>query len=592
MALNFASSYGVDSLKLNIFKGMYRFLLLLFLLISSLPCLAKRTTYLQFPTARYLKVGDDLRWKEVDFDHQDWALWGNTTEIGIFWIRFEFTVDSITQKIYNPGLQVTSMGAYECYWNGQLIATNGKVGSSKGEEVPGTLMSQVSIPDSLLNPGKHLIAFRVSNHYKWFKGMNNWNTIYLEEYRYTQSFELKRTSGMFILAGIFLMAGIYYLLLFLLRKREGVTFIFSILCFLFFIQILAEYSKFLWNYLYPFQMTRLSLIFATNFLISFLTPLFFMRYFQVPRQRLLIPFVLIVLVVISMLFLPGTDDANQRLSSFMWFASLGVVGFAVYKKRKESRIMLGSLLLAGLFIWFNEIRLNMNLFSYDVNLFLAFGIVVIAMMYLLARRAREQKLAYESSLVLSARLQNELLKKNIQPHFIMNTLTSLMEWVEESPQDSVNFIEALSREFEIMSNIAEQKMIPLEQEVDLIRQHIAIMKFRKEVNYLFTHEGLDLNAMVPPAIFHTIVENGITHSLPDEHNEVRLHLKCVHQEESVVYELRTFAQIKTIENPEEGTGLKYVRSRLQECYADGWRLSSQAMKDGWLTRIQIYHKYA
>ena len=70
----------------------------------------------------------------------------------------------------------------------------------------------------------------------------------------------------------------------------------------------------------------------------------------------------------------------------------------------------------------------------------------------------------------------------------MNTLTSLMGWIEESPKDSVQFIEALSKEFEIMSDIAEKKLIPIQQEIDLCRYHIEIMKYRKEVDYRFACE--------------------------------------------------------------------------------------------------------
>ena len=208
-------------------------------------------------------------------------------------------------------------------------------------------------------------------------------------------------------------------------------------------------------------------------------------------------------------------------------------------------------------------------------------------MYVLARRSREQKEAYEASLGLSSRLQNELLKKNIQPHFIMNTLTSLMEWIEEAPGESIQFIEALSGEFEIMSEIAEEKLIPIMQEIDLCKYHIEIMRFRKELNYIFVQENIDPEEKIPPAIFHTLIENAITHSYPDKENRIKICLRFFRVEGHRYYELEVVARNKKTEKKEEGTGFKYIRSRLTESYGDLWELDSSPTEKGWLTRIKL-----
>ena len=75
------------------------------------------------------------------------------------------------------------------------------------------------------------------------------------------------------------------------------------------------------------------------------------------------------------------------------------------------------------------------------------------MLVLLARRAKQLRKEYEFSLLLSERLKNELLKKQLQPHFLMNTLTSLIDWIEEAPEIGIQFIEALANEFTLLSNM-------------------------------------------------------------------------------------------------------------------------------------------
>ncbi|MEL6926958.1 MAG: histidine kinase [Bacteroidota bacterium] len=210
-----------------------------------------------------------------------------------------------------------------------------------------------------------------------------------------------------------------------------------------------------------------------------------------------------------------------------------------------------------------------------------------------------------------SRLQNQLLKKNIQPHFIMNTLTSLMEWVEEAPRESVHFIEALSKEFEVMSEIAEEQLIPIVKEVELCEHHVRIMRFRKEIDYVFETDGLDYEQMIPPAVIHTLVENALTHQEPDANNQLRLQLlyREWSKDEYIsstsfkedgnarpckIYELQSFGKplsgnaTAQQRKGKGGTGLKYIRSRLRESYGDNWKLESGPYKDGWSSRIILY----
>ena len=94
----------------------------------------------------------------------------------------------------------------------------------------------------------------------------------------------------------------------------------------------------------------------------------------------------------------------------------------------------------------------------------------------------------KNSLVQSTRLRLELLKKNIQPHFLMNTLTSLIDWIEETPKKGVLFIEALAKEFDLLNQIENQTLIPVSQEIALCRAHLEIMEYR-ERSELFLGRG-------------------------------------------------------------------------------------------------------
>lgn len=546
------------------------------------------SSHIVYPSKRVIKVGDNMEWAKPEFNDEHWDPSGTTDSTGIFWVRFKFRCDSITDLFEHPGLQIIALGAYEFYWDGHLIGKSGVVGATKSEEVPGNFLTQIPIVDSLTKPGIHTIALRVSNFHLPKINHGSWNIFFMEEYQRSLKSDLILTAKIFILAGIYLMAAIYYFFLFVLKHREKEVLIFSILCFLFFGLIMMEYMKFLYAYPYPWHLYRLAAIFLITFLISFLTPYFFLVYFKLSNQKWISLGILIALLIATSLWGPGTDLTNENLSLAMWYCGIGILGYSTLKRKKEALLVLIVFFIAGCLVLFYNYGFRSMIYSYDINLFISFSLLVLSMMYLLAKRASQQREAYKNSLLLSSRLQNELLKKNIQPHFIMNTLTSLMSWVEESPKESVQFIEALSEEFAIMSDIAEKTLIPLEQEIELCQKHIQIMHYRKEVDYIFEIANMPEGEMIPPATLHTIIENGITHNLPDEQNKVKMILRFEENNLSKIYTLQTFGKNRpNIHKKKGGTGMKYIKSRLTESFRDRWHLESKAFEMGWETTITL-----
>jgi len=155
---------------------------------------------LVYPYERVVQVGDNMEWANPEFNDEDWDARGTTDSIGVFWIRFKIKCDSVTDLLKYPGIQVISLGSYEFYWDGHLIAQNGIVGKTKDEEVPGKYLTQIPLADSLLAPGIHTIALRISNFhfYQIFSG--TWNRFFLEEYQGSLKNNLILTAIMFILA--------------------------------------------------------------------------------------------------------------------------------------------------------------------------------------------------------------------------------------------------------------------------------------------------------------------------------------------------------------------------------------------------------
>jgi LytS/YehU family sensor histidine kinase len=263
-------------------------------------------------------------------------------------------------------------------------------------------------------------------------------------------------------------------------------------------------------------------------------------------------------------------------------AGLVAAGLLAVRLRPEvSRWALaGIVAMAGL-TFMGYLRLLPLSYYWGIACFI--GIMAFSIGRQLAQRYREQQEAQ----LRSVRLENELLRKNIQPHFLFNTLMSLQELIEENPKQANQLIDALAAEFELVSSIAEEKLISIEDELQICRTHLQIMGFRRQSKFVLETRGLLGTERVPPATFHTLIENGLTHGY-GQRGTGRFVLTKEPLGRGVRYRLFNDSQAAACGRPVvEGTGSRYVKMRLEESFPGAWRLRSGPLNDGWVVEIDL-----
>ncbi|WP_205945581.1 histidine kinase [Pedobacter frigiditerrae] len=551
--------------------------LFLFLSLIFLSCNRPEISFKDYPPV--YKTGDSLSWAKKDFNEKGWATARGDTKNNIFWVRLK--IDLTKKPLGLLGLKIEAFGAFDVYWDGKLIGKNGQVSMLNQAEIPGAATSYYSIPDSLAQTGSHVLALRASQAH-----LGNFQrdiSAGLSTYDDLLKMPLKASSFMNLIAGAFLIAAIYYLFLFINgRVKQYTILIFSVICFLFFALLILEYIKFYIEIPYTRFFLRLELIGWLTFALSMLVPLYFTIQFKFKWKKILMSLLFISLVAIYILNFGHYDITAYYYSQAMWIASLIVVFRGIYQKEKGALIVLIALLL--------RLLINQFLF-YDFSLFISFSLIVLCILYLHTIQMKVIEEEYQSSLLLSSKLQLELIKKNIQPHFIKNTLTSLMDWVEESPKEGTAFIQALADEFDIMNSISEQALIPIRQEIELCKKHLSVMQFRKEINYKWEEDNIDESEFIPPALIHTILENGITHSSPLADGSMKFKLSFSAGADYKQYTFETFANNRVKIKPRNGgNGFTYIKARLTESYAENWEFTSHENTQGWMTTIKIYTK--
>ncbi|WP_172277966.1 histidine kinase [Chryseobacterium sp. LAM-KRS1] len=547
-------------------------LLLVFLNLVNIPVIQNDE-----PVSLY-KTGDDPAWAAKNYNDKNWSRVRGDTSDKIFWSRTRLDLRQVEPELTPLGLQIESFGAFEVYWDGVFIGNNGQLPQNGKPETPGSESSYYRVPDSLISPGSHIVALRTSQsllphvHRDIGFKMNKYTTLLTKP--------LVTMSYMNLMAGAFLIAAVYYFFLYLNSRRRPLDIlIFATTCLLFFVLLIMEYLKF--HVVIPYYQffIRLEIIGWLTFANALLVPWYFIIQFNFKRGKWLMAALLVTLLLLYG-FNYGHYDLTARLYSLaMLITAIIVVLNGIIQKEKGGFIVLAGLLISGLMHKF---------IFYDYGLFISFTIIVLSMLYLHSIRTSVIEAEHQQAVLLSSRLQLELLKKNIQPHFLRNTLTSMMDWVEESPREGSRFIQALAAEFDIMNEISEQTLIPITKELELCRQHLSVMGFRKEINYKWEQNGIDETQFIPPAIIHTLLENGITHSEPLPGNIITFKLSYSLSGNHHEYVFETIAKNREVFTSRSGgNGLKYIRARLTESYGQNWVFKSVQTENGWLSTIQI-----
>lgn len=129
---------------------------------------------------------------------------------------------------------------------------------------------------------------------------------------------------------------------------------------------------------------------------------------------------------------------------------------------------------------------------------------------------------WENSLYESERLkkeslisQFELLKNQVSPHFLFNSLNALITLVPEDPGLAVIFIQRLSNVYRHVLNHNEKETISLSEELDILKDYIFLNQMRFGDNLIIEYDLLpgDEQTRVIPFTLQMLVENAIKHNI-------------------------------------------------------------------------------
>lgn len=242
-----------------------------------------------------------------------------------------------------------------------------------------------------------------------------------------------------------------------------------------------------------------------------------------------------------------------------------------------------------------EFDINVEIKGEDevVQLSRAFNLMVMRIKQLMAQVVSEQEAKRKSEL--------DALQAQINPHFLYNTLDSIV-WMAENgkTQDVITMVTALAKLFRI-SISKGRNVITVQEELEHARNYLIIQKRRYKNKFQFIMEAQEeaLQCKTLKLILQPLIENSLYHGIEYMVDEGKIHISVAIVDGKLLYKvwdnglgmkpevLESILSRRPKGNKGSGVGVKNVHERIQLYYGKEYGLKIESeLEEG--TTVEIW----
>jgi len=199
-------------------------------------------------------------------------------------------------------------------------------------------------------------------------------------------------------------------------------------------------------------------------------------------------------------------------------------------------------------------------------------LVLVLIYYLVSNNQKLQERSQQEErlkgMVRDAELN--MLKSQINPHFLFNSLNSIASLTMSNPEEAREMIIRLSDFLRYSLKHRENEYIPLSEELGRMKDYLAIEKVRfgEKLLYEFNISGECDKFPVPTMIFQPLFENAIRHSVYESVDPVTIKFSCVPEEGHMKAVISNDYDPAIPTRKGTGVGLQNVRQRVALAYKE------------------------
>jgi hypothetical protein len=184
-----------------------------------------------------------------------------------------------------------------------------------------------------------------------------------------------------------------------------------------------------------------------------------------------------------------------------------------------------------------------------------------------------------------SKAQLSALRRQIEPHFLFNTLNAIAGLVREERNDAaVSMIVRLSDFLRRVVEDSDRQQVPLGEELEFTQKYLDIQKARFAERLQFSVDVPQelLPAQVPSLILQPMVENAVKHGIARRVQGGAIRITAFRSNGTLTMRVYNDGPSLPVgwEKGQSGIGILNVRTRLQSLYGDRFELSMRNQQPG------------
>jgi signal transduction histidine kinase len=181
---------------------------------------------------------------------------------------------------------------------------------------------------------------------------------------------------------------------------------------------------------------------------------------------------------------------------------------------------------------------------------------------------RTQQFEREAAERVAAESRLEALQSRLQPHFLFNTINSVLALIREDPAAAERMLERLSRLLRFVLDAQQKPVVRLDEEVRLVRDYLEIEQTRFGGRLEFTIDApAELSGLaVPPCALQTLVENSVKYAVAPRRAGSRISIRAARYRDTLALEVMDGGPGFDRSAIQPGHGLDTLEKRLATLY--------------------------
>jgi sensor histidine kinase YesM len=202
---------------------------------------------------------------------------------------------------------------------------------------------------------------------------------------------------------------------------------------------------------------------------------------------------------------------------------------------------------------------------------------------------RTQQLERERASKLAAEARFDSLQSRLQPHFLFNTINSILALLPEDPGRAAEMLERLARLLRFALDSQQAPVVRLRDELRLVTDYLEIerTRFGSRLRFQIDADPELTSAEVPAYALQTLIENSMKHAIAPRREGGFISVRIARDGDSLVAEVRDDGPGFSRDALRAGHGLDMLEQRLEALYGSTASIEIASGDDGACVRFRL-----